>query len=619
MRAPPDWLPPLLLVLLGAVLHLGPVWADPAGLMLGSALSEAPAHLWALGAGLEGLSQGSLAFTVPAAHPEGLTQPITSPANLLLAAPVWAMAGGGHVGRVLAWNSLHLGVVLLSGFGAWRLSRVLLPDAPARGWARAVLVGAVVFASFSWLQPWTGRAEYFTAALWPLHLALLLRFVDEGGWARGAGSGVLLALVALGGPYLGPFLLVLEGPILVGLLLTRRDRRTVVRVVGMGALALAIVLPYAAWLLLGGFPGVDSLGGAELDVARATPSAVLPAMLRLGAFSDIPSAARAGVDLAVFDGGQLPVFAYPGAVALLLGLGGALLRPRAVLPWLALLGWALVLSLGPLLAGPDSSPGHYLLPAAGLGAVVAPLRVVRTWARIGCMLGPLVGAAAALGVGAAARRWPRAGLALAVAESVLVVADLLTWPAPFARDRAVFDAAAPPGLAAGLAGVPEGAVLTLPVTGLPRDTSPRIGRAHLLWQPAHGRSISATTDERGDAEAERSLLVQLDVQSRSRGRGAVEMRRWLETPDARLRTCLRADAAALRARGFAAVVVVAALDPAPAFAPGITDALGPPQVGPAGTRVWDLTGVPAPDPAEVDAVGGSASCAPPSLSGPRPG
>ncbi len=90
------------------------------------------------------------------------------------------------------------------------------------------------------------------------------------------------------------------------------------------------------------------------------------------------------------------------------------------------------------------------------------------------------------------------------------------------------------------------------------------------------------------------------------------MRRWLEAPDARLAACLWEDAAALRARGYTAVVVVGSLDPAPGLVPGLSYAFGPVQEGPEGTRVWDLTGVREPDAAGVE-------CAPPAISGPHPG
>ncbi len=589
MRAP-SWTPAALVTAAAVVVLCGPALRDPAGVALGSDRSEAPAHVWALWATLSQLGErGGLAFEVPLAFPDGVWQPSTNPANLLVAAPVWLLAGGGPAAALLAWNALHVAAIVLGGWGAWALARRLLPG--AGGWTHAALVAAVAFNSFSLLQPWSGRAEYFTVALWPAHLALLLGFVEEGRPRLGVGAAVLLALAALGGPYLGPFLALVEVPVAIGLLAARRDRATLLRLVAVGFGAGLLVAPFGVWLVTRAFPGTEGFASSGLGPGSAVPLTRVLDMLRLTPVAALSDAAREGRDLLVHDAGQLDAFAYPGAVAVLLGLLGAALRPRR-LGWLLLTAWVLVLSLGPLVAGPEAAPGLFTLPAKWLSDAAPVLTVVRNWARIGCLLGVPVGVAAMLGVEALAARLGRAGPVVGLVAVALLVGDLLTYPAPWARHRATFDPRPPTAVLDALDTLPDGAVLGLPVTDLPPGTAPRIARVHQLWQLAHGRPSSATVDVRGDVTLLTSRITRLDVLARARGREAVEARQRLLAAAPDLVLCLRVDAHELREAGYAAIVLARAAAPSPGLEPALRAALGEPVADAPDAAVWDLAAVP---------------------------
>lgn len=388
-RLPPGALLALVATGLSLLLLLRPVLRQPTSLLLGSADSEAPAHLHWLLAGLQGLGRHSP--FVLSASPMGLepTDALMDPGSLLLMAPINAAAGGGVTGATLAWNLLPVLGLLGAAAGAWLWARAWLGERDPGAWGAGLAAALAASSLWTLHQVQVGRSECFLYPAFALHGGLLFAALRRGGTWRWLGAGASLLVLAWCGLSSLPLLLLME-------------------------------LMVVAWALRGRPPVRRAVGGISA-MAAVGVCACLPLLMALGAHPP-PSASDlearvpgASASLRTMFMGQADLLqGLPGyevgpwlGWALLLGAVLAALRWRpARLPLLlAALLWAV--SAGPWpRVGTATIPG----PAALLEALPEPLGLIRGWVRLLGMLAPVVAVLAA----AAALRRPWVALALAL-------------------------------------------------------------------------------------------------------------------------------------------------------------------------------------------------------------
>ncbi len=548
----------------GALLLVRGVLLAPTTLAVGAVRSEAPRHLWGLWAAAEGMAEWSpFVAHLDAAWPDGYTRHLMDPVNLLVFLPCWLLGGGGVTGATLGWNLLHVAWPVVGGLGAWLLSGRLL--GAREGAAEARLVAAFAGAAGPTLlaTPWLGRSELLPGVMWPLHLWLLVGVLDAERLrpGRAVAAGVSLAGIALGGWYLAAWLLLLEPFVALGLAWSRRERGVGALALRLGLVAGVAVLPVlpALWAVLAYPPPVL---GEEARVALHQGVSVPPWML-------LPFVDEKGLP-----GVDLP--AYPGWVLLALGAWGAA-RDRAARPWLGLAVAMLVLSLGPLLVtgrGPvEPGAGGLSLPAAWVEAALPPLRFIWGWCRIGILVtGPLA-MAAGFGV---ADLLPRLGSVRR--EGVIGLLLLLAIehgvprrPGGVTGDH--FDPRPPAALGPALDALPGGAIVQLPFDD------------HVItWQLSHRRPVAESLEiepVRGTswivqqaAFVEEAARAGASAPASSRGAAA--------------RACAAVDAGALRAAGWAGVVVHKDRMPGAhaAVAAFLSSALGPPALDGPEVAAW---------------------------------
>lgn len=550
-------------VALVAGLLCGPVLRAPTRYALGSPCSEAPQHLWSLWLVTEQLfTHGPLVRRADIAFPGSFVEHLMDPANLLLFAPVHGLGGGGPGAATLAWNALHVGMVIIGGVGAARLARRLAPGTAAA----AVLVAGFVGGSALLGHPDAGRSEYLPALWLPLHLAWLHEAVETGRARASVLAGVALALVALGGAYVALFSL----PVVVVAALAwgrgvgwGRRLRGLGPAAAIGGLAAAV----AAWATLQWPPfGVFSRLDGGTGIALSQP---LAALWRGGA--GLPGAETT---------------MYPGLVLCGLALTGLALRPRRAAPWVAVGAVLVALGLGPTpFLGDSTLTG----PTSWLVALVPPLAAIQGWPRLGFVAPLPLAIAAAIGAAAVLERWGRAlpqsvvGLALAA----LLLADQATFPRhTIARwPGRLMDAHQPADVTALLTDLPAGALLHSPydnpLTGV---TCPLYGR-YQLWSLQHERPITMVEGPAGDSMVERSWVaawVAADVPAASLP---------LESG-----ACAAADAAALRDLGIVAIVQHDDDPRAPGSTGTLVTLLGEPTARRGDHALWrtdELAGPPA--------------------------
>jgi len=510
-----------LITISAALLFLRAVIPDPLVRAFGDRVSEAPAHLWGLWTTTEHLfSTGPFFRAAEVNHPQGYTSDLMDPVSLVVFAPVCLLFGGGPKAAVLAWNALHFATVLLAGLGGWRLARRLVPDPVA-----AVVTTAVCAASpYLMASASLGRSEYLAGAWWPLHLAFLHAHlgVDR---RRSDTVGAVATLVGLAhsGWTLALWVAALEIPLALAFSRQIASRRVrLLRLLGVAVPAILLSLPFLLSVLW-------------LDpwwLKRLQPGAMMPSVLVM------PLQDLLRIFRAYPVGGGLEAAPYPGTVAPILIAVALWRRGGPAWAWTLLAGAILILALGPevQIAGPTGWLWRGYAPVSWLQSLFPRLLAIQNWPRIAALMGAPLGVAAAWGIAATGRRRPRHHLLLAGLLAAGVVLDDATWALP--RKETSFDVALPEEDRAALAGLPEGAVLELPVDN---DQLPEYGvweDFSLLWQLQHGRPTSEAPSPI------RASVYHYSMLAKSIASG-------LE-PDSQ--PCTSSEAARLREAGFGAVI-----------------------------------------------------------------
>lgn len=540
------------------VVVLGPTAGAPALTAVGSPCSEASRHLWSLAVAGQSLVEGTgLQRTAEVGWPRGFSAPLIDPTSWLVFGPLHALAG-----PVVAWNGLVAAAVVVASVGCGALGRALRLDGAGLG---ALAVGAVA-------APWllqiaeTGRSEYLAAAIWPLHLAALLRALDgERRWAPVA--AVTLGLMGAAGPPLAVFVALAELPLVAGILIQRRGR---------GAPTAALVLVAGVGLAL---PALVPVLTALPDKARRwgpdSPGLIEPVQTSLASLVHlVPPALQ-------------PPTEQPATVAVVL-LGLAVVgawRDRSARLWLGVGLWIVLLAQG---TAPTAAVEVGAVravqtggPVAWLVGVIPPLGAISSWSRIGCLLGVPVAVAAAQGL---------RGRPLWVVVVLLGVSlgEQLLRPRPPAWDGHRTVVEPPAAYRAALEGVSAGPVLQLPMD-LPGTGSCVARDRWLLWSLSHGRPVTASPGENGDQGQYLGYLgaVMRRVQTGRTGppRGG--------RPE--VRDCLRESVGEAVNAGLVAVLVDTADPRGRTQAQWLSMALGRPAVGGGRFEVWELAQAPAPE------------------------
>ncbi len=589
-----------------AVILLGSALLHPTTRAIGGPLTEAPAHLWGLWTVADGLFRhGPFVRVADVAWPEGFSGHLMDPVNLLAFLPAYWLAGGGAAGAVLGWNTVHLAAVVVGAAGTVRLARRWLD--PSDIWPLALAVLVFCGSPFLLATPVMGRSEFLPAALYPLHLSFLHRWMRRPpagapGLAAPPSRGIgLLAGLTLGGVFLGGGYLVVFAGILeiaVGLwwargLPWREAARRLAVVAGIAALCLApLAISLAIW------PSSQRIQTTRIWEATRCLQGPYPS-IHLG---DVLRLSPGRMALEFPD--QPP---YVGLLPLLLGLLGTIRRRPGALPWLLVTLLALAFAAGPwlLLGQPSASAPDEATclkgPVWWLLRFVPPLRMIHAWSRMAGLAALPAAMAAGLGLAALlCARTPSGGppsrLAwLAPPVLLLALADQGTWPRVVAWPPATFEPAMPAAVASAAGRLAPGPVLLLPLQE-PPDGRRLVGlhSTFLLWQLQLGRPITTQEPtERTTPLVRFSPLV-----------GALDDYPSTHEPgrphplDATLARCARGWAADLREAGLAGILVYS---PSPSNDPHgvlLTRLLGPPAVDLPEVAAWDLA-LLFPDPAAV--------------------
>jgi hypothetical protein len=512
------------------------------------------------------------------AYPDGFRAHLVDPVNLLLYVPGYLLGGGGVTGAVLGWNLLHLGAAGIAVWGCWALGGQLYGSSTEARFASALLVVVFGFGSTFLAHPYLGRTELLPAALLPVHLFWLRRALVSGELRSAGVAGLVLGLAALGGSYLATFLLLFEIPVALALAWAHApERRSGLAILVLTAVV-ALVLSLPAFLALLADPpsGMHgrlrgSLAGLPMPEGNPALRMSLLGWLRLDAPPDLS--------------GQMDRPLYLGVVALVLGIVGAMQRPRRAAGWLGLGLFLGVLGVGTSWRVLGTGDGM-TMPAHLLIEWIPPLRALTHWERIGVVASLPLGVAAGHGLAAV---WPRvvrlgsvlgtlaghselggriAGILVGVLVMVAGVVDQASWPAALHWPRPTFDVRAPQGLLEGLEQVGDGAVMHLPLP-LPiwkdgETVAAEEPSTFLLWQAQHGRAVSATPSEEIDRELLGGYLARLVMERQyllaapevpREGRRAGRLRGTQAAVTDDERACVARDARRLHEEGFAAILV----------------------------------------------------------------
>lgn len=547
------------LVMVAALLLLAPVLADPAHLALGSAASEAPAHLWGLWTTSDQLFEwGPYIRAGKVDFPVGFASDLIDPVSLAVFWPVYTLLGGTPAAATLAWNLLHLLTVLLAGWGGWRLARRLLPD-PA---VWPLVVAACAAAPYLMATPGLGRSEYLAGAWYPLHLSFLHAHLSPNRRRRDTLAAIAtLVGLAHSGWALAIWVAALEIPIAWVFSRALPDRRArLARLAEVALPAILLCLPYLyttlrlkPWWLLR--LGPDSAGAVVLAVPLQNLVRFLP-----------------GTSV----GGGVEVAPWPGTLLPVLALWGMWRRPREAAPW-ALLGLAVFVgALGPEVqwATPEGPPAWKVhMPVSWLMAFVPGARGIQNWTRLACLLSGLLGVAAAFAMFASGRKRSRLHVLACLGVAALVTLDHATWA--WRGTDLSFRVALPADVERGLAKLPDGPILELPLDSTMAPGAVNWDDFSLLWYMQHRRPTSEAPSPTVASAYSWSVLA------RSLRDGS-----W--APSAK---CASSESARLYNKGFRGVVFHyrrVPADRAPALARGVEAVLGPVSWRADDVAVWTV-------------------------------
>ena len=444
----------LTLALLAALLW--PVAGDPAGQALGDADSArlAFASLWR---GLEQLLDVGPFVDASATGWPGTDVGVREdPLSVLAAYPGFLAFGGELRGVVAGWNGLQALLLTVGAVGAVVLARELDEDERGRvtnGANDALVIAAFCGSALALRLPVLGHTGLWAAMFLPLGLGLLHKTLRTNRWEHAASSGLALAAVCLGGPRTALFAAFVVLP--AAWAWTRRWHDDVAKTsvaLGVGLLGLA--------------PGVMGWVDHGVEVS-ASAAEVWPVLAALRAEDGLQ--------------GLEPVV-YPGWAAVALGLFGT----RRGLGWAGLALLLTVLGLGATIVLPGGEmPG----PGLALGALgVEGLNHLGLFAALAAGLAAHAGWRRLTSL----RPWVRYLWPLPLG---LLLADTGTWPAVW-TPAPTWDPTPPAELRDAVASAPAGALLHVPIGD--DDV--------LLWQPSHGRPISAIPG--GDALGEELEILQ---------------------------------------------------------------------------------------------------------------
>jgi len=373
--------PTIVLIFLLPLLVAWPLpmhWADkwltmPAG--------EAAIHVW----GFWATSASKSLFTIDtfaAAWPDGLQAVLADPTNV----PLFLL--GWPFGAAASYNTVLYGNLVLLGIAGAALARHV-GGTPWLGAVVAVTNASVLAAAT------TGITEQFGIGWLGLFLVALLRALQKRCMKWAVGAGILLALSAAAGPYIGVWAAMLAVGIGIAHLL-RADRKRHALPLGLtAAVAGVLVAPLANAILTGrvaGQPGTSEMARQIFSVPANNPG-LFRGGVRFGSDMTDPF-----LPLWITDGAGLPNHtAYMGAAALLIGMV-VVYKLRSFWPWLVGALLFSVLSLGPWLmwwGEPLVVGGNPVLAPAGILADNIPfLGRISHWHRAGAvaalLLVPLV-------------------------------------------------------------------------------------------------------------------------------------------------------------------------------------------------------------------------------------
>mgnify|MGYP001617594471 CR=1 FL=1 len=460
------WLPLAGVALACAAFTCAGAAMAPTTAVVGSELTEAPAHLWALWDATNGMfERGPLVRVANIYYPHGFRLHVMDPINLVVFAPAYWLAGGGPTGAAVAWNLLHGVAPLVGAACLWPLLKRAVGSTAALPWAGA-LAGVVFLASpFFLLYHRMGRTEFLPAVLYPLHVAFMHRWLRrpvgiDGGdleppppaWV-GVAAALSLSAVALGGTYLSVFGLLFTG--ILSLVWARGlgPREATWRIALVAGLSVLPVLP-AVYALFDAWPAGKSreleAGLFTFDDSEVQWGTSFLTAVRLASPSN-----RTDLDFAP----------YVGTLPVVLSFVAAYLRPRQAWPWALLVATTFVMGsgstfyLGAFTTAFNGAP----MPPMLLSKLFPPLQNIRSWSRL-MVLGSM-----AAGLGTAvlvAVLWPRVGergRRLVQLGLLLTVVDQLTWPKTPKWPPVSFPAAAPEALVAAASTLPPGGLVALPM------------------------------------------------------------------------------------------------------------------------------------------------------------
>ncbi len=478
------------------------LWA-PISLAPGAGWSEAPNHLWTLAMATESLgSTGPFHFQTMAVNfPDGVSQHLMDPVNLLWFAPLYRAAGGGAAGAALGYKGVVAANLLLAIVGGYRAGKHFSGSSMG---GLVASVGLVMSASLLSLFSF-GFTELMPIGWLALHYEAMDQ-VLSGQRKRIPWASSTLAALALSGAYMalmGAMCAFMWG---LASLLARPPSDGRLR----GFRSTLLVWSIAAVLSV---PNIASIYGDREHLLQARPDLPVPvAELR-------PSDLRRGLDLrdllplesrgalarSAGVGGagdtspQEPHRAWPGLLLSGLALVGVCGFPRKTLPLLLLL-----LLTASMLPGPFAYLDGRLIQLSGRAVSLPPYwicwilpfaRMVSDWGKFAVFASlhlAMLGAFGSVVLSRILRRLAIPGPMGLLLHGLLLM--LLCWetllPARFARQPPVFSLEPPDGLLAVLEELPHGPVLQLPLDNSHRESRASPAYAYCLWQLSHRRPIS---------------------------------------------------------------------------------------------------------------------------------
>lgn len=608
MNARPPWLPLAAVALACSLFTCAGALHAPLSHAVGSELSEAPAHLWALWNATEGMAEhGPLVRVANIYYPDGFRLHVMDPVNLLVFSPVYWLAGGGPTGAALAWNVLHGVAPLVGAFALWRLLSRVVGTSSALPWAGA-LAGVTFLASpFFLLYHRMGRTEFLPAMIYPLHLAFLHRWLrrpvgTDGGpepseppppWV-GVAAALSLSAVALGGTYLSVFSLLFTGILSLAWSRGLGLREAGWRLALVAVLAVLPVVP-AVHALFDAWPagkqrelegGLFTFDDSEVQWGTAFLAAV-----RLAAPSQ-----RSDLDF-------VP---YVGTVAIGLTALAAYARRRVAGPWALLVAVTFLMGSGSTfyLGALTTDFNGLSMPPLLLAKAFPPLQQIRSWSRL--MVFGSLAASVAVAV-AVATLWPRLGSRASRVTQLLLflcVVDQLTWPKTPKWPPLSFPAAAPEAVAAAVSTLPPGAVVALPMDVpllLPWGVEEQ--GVWPLWQLSLGRPTSNNFQSEydhfvatqfGQAIVSRQRLCYATLSSRCTSKefplGKDDFEEAVAEADAEEPldlAAIRGEVSSFWWDGYSGIVLVESVEGGPALRALLTELLGDPTFDRAGVLAWN--------------------------------